>query len=321
MLKSTIVGNYPKLSSRKGDVSIRRVLHRFDKREIDREELDRSFDEVTARVIREQVESGIDLPTDGQVRWDDIVTPLASDADGFEIGGLLRWFDNNVYYRKPIVVAPTKWRQPVTTHNFRFACKEAGRPIKAVLPSPYSFARLSEDKHYHNDEKLLADLVTLLRHETEALVEAGAQDVQFDDPCLQFHPEDIEIAAEAFNAVVEGIKVRAWLCFYFGNIEKVAGQFGRFRASVVAADCISQPTNFDSLMRSAGEKTPCFGLLDARNIKLESADQLQESYRKIAGRFPDAYISPSCGLEFLPHGNALEKITLLGRSVRQFRGE
>ena len=57
MLKSTVTGNYPKLPTQKGDINIRRMLHRFDKAEIDRQELEQAFDTVTARVIREQLES------------------------------------------------------------------------------------------------------------------------------------------------------------------------------------------------------------------------------------------------------------------------
>jgi 5-methyltetrahydropteroyltriglutamate--homocysteine methyltransferase len=321
MLRSTVTGNYPKLPTQKGEINIRRVLHRLDKGEIDRAELERSFDQVTVRVVREQIEAGIDLPTDGQIRWDDIVTPIASQADGFEVNGLIRWFDNNVYYRKPIIIGDIKSGQPVTAARYKFASTQAGRAVKAVLPAPYSFVKLSEDRHYRNSEKLLADVATLLRAEVTALIVAGAEQIQFDDPCLQYGPDDIALAAEALNSVVHGQKATFWLCFYFGSIEKIAPELRRFDVAVIAADCVSMPSNFDHLLRYANRQTPCFGLIDARNIKLEAEPVLRQSYERISHSFPDAYVSPSCGLEFLPHVNALTKINLLGRTVKQFRGE
>jgi 5-methyltetrahydropteroyltriglutamate--homocysteine methyltransferase len=321
MLKSTVTGNYPKLPTQKGDVNIRRMLHRFDKAEIDRHELEQAFDAVTTRVIHEQLDSGINLPTDGQIRWDDIVTPFASQADGFQIGGLIRWFDNNVYYRKPAVVSNIKWRKPVAAIAYRLASAQAGKAVKAVLPAPYSFMKLSEDCHYHNQDRLLAELVALLRAEVEALIEAGAEHIQFDDPCLQYHAEDLHLAAETLNSVVKGFRATFWLCFYFGSIEKIAPDFGEFDVSIIAADCVSVPGNCEQLLRFAHHQIPCFGMVDARNIKLEQEDTLRQKCVRISSLFPDAYISTSCGLEFLPHANALEKIRLLGHTVKQLRGE
>jgi 5-methyltetrahydropteroyltriglutamate--homocysteine methyltransferase len=321
MLQSTVTGNYPKLPTAKGDVNIRKVLHRFDKSEIGATELDQAYDEVTKRVVHEQTESGIDLPTDGQIRWDDILTPLAAGAEGFTINGLIRWFDNNVYYRKPVIVGKVGWRAPVAAERYRFATTLTTEPVKAVLPAPYSFMKLSENRHYRQDRELLEDLVSLLRAETKALIDAGAKHIQFDDPCLQFHPEHVSMAADALNTVVKELKATFWLCFYFGSVEKIAPKFGEFQVDVVAVDCVSVPTNREHLMRLGKSQTPCFGLIDARNIKLESEGALKREYDRIGSQHPDAFISTSCGLEFLPHRNALEKTRLLGHTVRQFRGE
>jgi 5-methyltetrahydropteroyltriglutamate--homocysteine methyltransferase len=209
----------------------------------------------------------------------------------------------------------------VAANAYRLSSTQSGKAIKAVLPAPYSFMRLSEDCHYHNQDRLLADIAALLRAEVEALVEAGAEHIQFDDPCLQYHAEGSRLAAEALNSVVKGLRATFWLCFYFGSIEKIAPDFGVFNVSVIAADCVSVPANCEQLLRFAHHQIPCFGMVDARNIKLEQDDILLQKYERISLLFPDAYISTSCGLEFLPHASALEKIRLLGRTVKKFRGE
>jgi Methionine synthase II (cobalamin-independent) len=75
------------------------------------EELERVYDEVTQGVIREQIEAGVELLTDGQIRWDDAISYLARKLEGTQRGGLLRWFDNNFYFRQPIIVGKLKRKE------------------------------------------------------------------------------------------------------------------------------------------------------------------------------------------------------------------
>lgn len=316
MIKSTVIGNYPKLPSAKGDVNIRRQLHRLDKNEIAPAEIDRSFDEVTARVLREQREAGIDLPTDGQIRWDDIVTPLARELEGFAIGGLLRWFDNNVYYRKPQIIGEVNWRNPITVRDYAFARQQFSGAVKAVLPAPFSFMALSDNHHYRSESSLLAALVKALRAETQSLLAAGATEIQFDDPCLPYQPAKAETAISALNEVIAGLKGNFWIAFYFSDIRAIIEALENFSGGVIAVDCVSHPRNFETMMSYAGNHDRCFGILDARNIKLESSDSLIRQCEVIARRHQNAWVSPSCGLEFLPHRYALAKLKLLGGSVR-----
>lgn len=320
MLKTTVVGNYPKLPSNKGDVNIRRQLHKFDRGDISRAELNDAFDQVTRRVITEEIESGVDLITDGQIRWDDIVTPLAECSAGFKIGGLIRWFDNNVYYRKPQIEDRIKWSTPVTVSEYRLAREIADREVKVVLPGPYSLVKLSDDSYYNDFEKSLDDAAALLRKEVEALIAEGATQIQFDEPSLQYNPKDIELAAKALNAVSLDQKADFWLCFYFGRVKELLARIKLFNVQVVAVDCVSHPENLDALMNIDDGYNACFGVIEARNIKMEKPTVLAQLYERISSRFPDAYISPSCGLEFLPHGSALQKLTLLGDSVKRFNG-
>lgn len=320
MIQTTTVGNYPKLSSTKGDVNIRKMLHRFDKGEIAAAELTAAYDQVTARVLREQREAGIDLPTDGQIRWDDLVTPLAARLDGFHSGGLLRWFDNNVYYRRPRVTGTVRWREAIMAADHAKAAREFGGPVKAVLPAPFSFAQLCEDQHYRSMETLMADLVSVLRSETEALIRAGARHIQFDEPCLPKLPEYGAAAIAALNQVIAGQSAEFWLCFYFGDISGLVPALREFRGQVIAVDCVSQPRNLDITLNLDSAHNRCFGIIEARNIKLERPEQVRAQLERISGRHPDAYVSPSCGLEFLPHRDALAKLSLLGSAVRAFRG-
>ncbi len=86
MLRSTLAGSYPRVSDAPLPVSLREMLHKHSRREISDAELERAYEATITRIVKEQESAGIDLLTDGQIRWDDLLTLIT-----------LRHVDNNVY--------------------------------------------------------------------------------------------------------------------------------------------------------------------------------------------------------------------------------
>src|SRR3989304_2319664 len=84
---TTVVGNYPKIPNRPRPGRLRQAIARLDRGEITPEELARVEDEVAIEVIQEQVDAGVDLITDGQVRWEDDQTHIMRGLRGVAIGG------------------------------------------------------------------------------------------------------------------------------------------------------------------------------------------------------------------------------------------
>ena len=145
---TTVVGSYPKIPNRPRPARLRAAIARFERGEIGEDELRRVEDEVTIEVIQEQVEAGIDIVSDGQIRWEDDQTYFARRMDGFTIDGLIRYFDTNTYYRQPVVTGAVQWQQPITVEDYRFAAAHSQRPVKALVTGPYTLAALSTNEHY-----------------------------------------------------------------------------------------------------------------------------------------------------------------------------
>ena len=106
-MQTTVAGSYPKIPNRPRPARLRQAIARLDRGEITAEELALVQDEVTIEVIREQLEAGLDLVADGQVRWDDDQTYVARGLAGFEIGGLVRYFDTTPTTGSPPSRAPS----------------------------------------------------------------------------------------------------------------------------------------------------------------------------------------------------------------------
>src|SRR3972149_6684458 len=88
----------------------------------------------------------------------------ADDPPGAPAGPVTRWFDNNSFYRRPVIETPL---EPVAGAVLRWTSVRAfeGRPGKAILPSPWALSALSEDRAYGDDKALLRDVAEVLRAE------------------------------------------------------------------------------------------------------------------------------------------------------------
>ena len=203
---TTVVGNYPKLSTRTGAPSLRRAISQLDTGARTQNELSAVADEVTKEAIREQVEAGLDLVTDGQIRWDDGQTYFAQGIKGFSLGGLLRYFDTNTYFRQPIPEEKLEWQGPITVNDFKAAEQASLKPVKPIITGPFTLGYLSQQGCYGDRASLVLDLANILNQEALALQEAGATIIQFDEPAILRYKQDFSILKEAAGVVTRGLR-------------------------------------------------------------------------------------------------------------------
>ena len=319
MIKTTVVGNYPKVSSDKNVPNLRHALNAFDQQKIPAEELEKVYQTTIQRVVREQEEAGVDLPTDGQIRWDDITTFFAKNFEGAQINGLIRFFDNNVYYRKPVFTGELALKAPASGADYRTASIHSRKRLKGVVVGPYTLAKMAVDEHYKNDERLVMVLASILRQEVLSLQEAGAEYVQIDEPYLTWAPDGLPLAGQALAEMLTGVRAKKILCLYFGSIEALVPRLYQLPVDMFAVDTVSRPENFGLLLRAPQNKGIVAGCLDARNIKLEPKSLLFAMYKQLtAQKRPEVFVSPSCGLEFLPHSDAVAKLKWMAETVKEF---
>ncbi len=322
MLKTTVVGNYPKITEDKTSVNLRRARNRFDQKKITKEELEQAYQDTLKRVIREQEEAGVDLITDGQIRWDDLVTPFAKNIYGIEIGGLLRFFDNNVYYRRPIIKSKLSFANFSVEEEFKFTQANSPKKVKPVIVGAFTFAKLSSDEFYHDEENLVLDLAEILHKEAEKLNGEGAKLIQIDEPSLCFHPDRLKLVEESLKIITNGIKTKFALYLYFGSIKKLVPDLFDLSVDMLGVDVVSKKENLDLLLQYDGKKEVGLGCVDARNTKMENQSELCALFEKITKKIPQdrIFINPSCGLEFLPHAEAQKKLKNMAEAVKKFNG-
>ena len=315
---TTVVGNYPKIGPGTKAPSLRNAINQFDRGRITEEELRRVEDEVTREVIQEQIDAGIDLVTDGHIRWDDGQTHFAQRIKGFSIGGIIRYFDTNTYYRHPTAESKLERNGPIGVQDFTYAQAHSSRPVKAVLTGPYTLARLSQLGCYEDLASLAMDLAGILNQEARALEEAGATVIQFDEPAILKFKDDLPLLKKTSEVVTQGLGVKTVLCTYFQDVSGLTPELYMLPFKVFGLDFAWGPGNFQLLDDFPQDKELVMGFLDARNTRMESVEEIVEAVRRVMPKvsLDRISLSPSCGLDFLPRKNAREKLARLVEGAR-----
>ncbi len=316
---TTVVGSYPKIPNRPRPARLRSAISRFDRGEITEAELHRVEDEVTIEVLKEQANAGLDLISDGQIRWEDDQTYLTRKLAGVSIDGLIRWFDTNMYYRQPVIEAPLAWREPITVRDYCFALEHSSRPVKPVLTGPCTLARLSRDEAYDSLEGCVMALAEALNQEAHALQQAGASFIQFNEPAILRHKEDFPLLQAASETMLRGVDAETALYLYFGDVAGIYPEVLELPFDLIGLDFVMGQANYQLLRQSRFTKKLGLGLMDARNTRMERVEDIVDKIR-IASEFAPLdriHVSPSAGLEFLPREVAQAKLARMVEGVRR----
>src|SRR3989449_1011654 len=320
LVRTTVVGNYPRIGDTFEEQSLRRAIARFDKGEINAPELADAERAVVKAALREQNEGGIDLVTDGQISWYDSQSHIARGFASVEINGLARYFDTNTYYRQPVVHGVIAWKEPILVDEWKFAQANSKAAVKAVLTGPLTLASLALDKHYRKKKPLAVDLANALGEEVSGLVRAGAVHIQIDEPILTRHPEDLPLAVEGLERIRARKGAAALTLFtYFGEVSKIFEELVETPVDAIGLDLVQGAATWSAIAKYGSEKPLVLGLVDARNTKKEDPAEVAKKVLGLKDRIDlkSSFLSPSNGLEFLPRERAREKLRILSAAAKK----
>ena len=322
-LQTTLVGGVPKIGDAPEEQTLRRSLHQFDKGELTSDALEKIKDEITKDILSRQEQAGIDILTDGLIRWDDAVTYLARKIMGFEISGLTRYFDTNTFYRQPIVASRLETSDTLVTRDYQFAARSTSRPVKAVLTGPFTIAKLSRNQFYGQERQLIYDLAHILHREVQSLQAAGCLYVQFDEPALLSHKEEWKVFAQAYEMVTAGLtNIEKTIFFNFGNVDGVYPKILDLPVERIGLELTAGHKNWDVIRKSKCTKKLMAGVINTRNTKMESESDVAALVQELGevASIEDAWLTHNFSLEFLPRSNAKQKVELLVKSAKSFKG-
>lgn len=318
---ATAVSHYPRIGDSPGQQVLRRAIAAVDRGEAGPDAIAAAQDEMTIAAIREQEAAGLDLVTDGQIRWQDPVTYVAGRLRGVELTGLVRWFESNTYFRQPRVTGPIEWDGPILAGDLAFARAHAQRPVKAVVTGPYTIATLSElGGRAHADVTL--QVARALNRELRELAAAGPAWIQVDEPAIARNPSvryrrDPELFEEAMRVLVDGVEGRRSLYVYHGDVADLPAILD-LPFDLVGLDLVQGAASAGLLDAWPAGRGVGLGAVDARNVRMEDEGELAPMIARARDAVGggEVHVSPSCGLEFLPRDVARRKLELTARAAR-----
>jgi 5-methyltetrahydropteroyltriglutamate--homocysteine methyltransferase len=236
-----------------------------------------------------------------------------------KVGGLVRWFDNNTFYRQPVIHGSVGWRPGlISSYVYSDLLREVQNP-KVVLPSPFTFARLCHNNHYRSDEALVRALGEVLGEAARELVAAGIKHVQFSEPVAvtrKLGKDEKLLAKDGLAVATNGLSCDTSVHTFFGDLSFVYPDILDWPVTSIGADFYA--SNLDFLSEFRCTKPLIAGCADSRNSLLEEAEEIAGFALEVSKRMepPHLVLAPNCDLEFLPRLVAEQKLRRL-RNARE----
>ncbi|MCY0874609.1 MAG: methionine synthase [Acidianus infernus] len=318
ILPTTVIGSYPRPKWLREAIR----LHKAGK--ISDEELTEAFNDAALAVLHDHYLAGIDVPTDGEVKRDEMVEYFAERLGGFKFYGPVRVW-GTAYYRKPAVVGKIEYKSPLLVDEFKYTKSVSYTPnVKITITGPYTIAYWSYNEYYKDMQDLVFDLAKIINKELHNLVDAGARIIQIDEPAIHSNKKDVSWAVEAVNEAVKGINAKLIVHICYGDYRIVAPYLNEFKVDQINFALKIYNYRYLELFKKYGyEKELGLGVIDVHSRRVESAEEVAKDIKKSLKYFPaeKIWINPDCGLKLLPRSIAFQKLVNMVKGTKMVREE
>jgi len=301
---------------------------------------DRAVDEAIAL----QLESGLDVISDGEMRRYAFFGHLIDAIEGYDkFGGWAIPFHddqgNELVFKRPVVVSKLKRIRPMCEEEFVYLRAKTEHPAKVTLVSAQQAAAYYDAEKskggYATIDAYLADLVDILKTEVDELVRLGCTYIQIDAPqyAALIDPDIregyrkrgndpdrlLDRCIELDNAVIgnhPGVTFGIHLCrgnnqskyYASGGYDPIASVFSRTKFNNFLLEYDDERSGgFEPLKHVPEDRTVVLGLVTSKKPKLESKDELKQRIKEASKYVPmeRLALSSQCGFASTEEGNLL----------------
>ena len=289
--------------------------------------------------IRDMEDAGIDAITDGEMRrLDGYVDSYYEIIQGIEPTPVARkdgpWgYDQQVRYRATGTIQTPPGGLGIVK-EWSYARGRTKKVLKATCAGPLTFgSRILPGGGYENVVQIAERFAEVINEELKALVEAGAEWIQLDDPA-RGNVTGAEMA-RLYNLATEGVKAKK-LGFHvcFGN-RNGRGRFKRsyrpYFPGLLDARCDEFVLEFASRELSeldlwkeyGGERQLGAGVVDVKSFYPESAEDVADRVRRVLEVCPAEKLTlyPDCGFGWNPNNMCVAKLRALSAGAKLVRKE
>ncbi len=298
-------------------------------------------DEMIRWAAREQVDAGLDVITDGEVRRENMYYFVQKRLDGLSFDQMEYRTYGRAGFGIEIAAVVDRIANPRLglARDWKVARQIAPSrvEVKITCIGPHMLAKFSNNKRtdlYPMDRDLALAYAEVLNQEMREVVRAGCEFIQFDEPAWTAFPEEAPWGVEALNRAAEGLGVKIGLHVCGGNARRrrvyftpyadLAKAFESARIGQVLLEYCTLDYNMLTLWdewRFKGEFA--VGVVDQRSDAMESAETIAQRTHPVLEYFePERLLLTSeCGFQHVPLEITRGKMRALVAGARLLRGE
>ncbi|HEX2440001.1 MAG TPA: methionine synthase [Methylomirabilota bacterium] len=293
--------------------------------------------------LKDQEAAGIDIVTDGEQSRQHFVHGFLESIEGIDFGRRVTIGIRADRYKAevPTVTGPLARRRPIHVEEVRWARAHTERRLKFTIPGPMTIVDTLADEHYRDRRRLAFEFARVINEEARALVAAGLDVLQLDEPAFNVYMDDVAAwGIEALHRAIDGLTctTAVHICYGYGikaNIDwkrTLGGEWRQYeqtfpllaksRIDQISLECASSRVPLSLLGLLAG-KDVLVGCIDVATNTVESAQDVAATIRKAMQYVPPARLFPctNCGMVPLPRAVARAKLQALAAGARIVRRE
>jgi len=223
-----------------------------------------------------------------------------------------------------------------TVEEFQYLKTQTDKPVKATCPGPVTLSihlQTRPGDAYGGDRLALCwDLVPAVNAELKALVAAGADWIQIDEPSAAIVPGQLGEYVKMFNAAVEGVRAKIGYHVCFGNLlSRPRGKRSYRWMFPQLLECRCDQFLFEYANREMAEidmwrevgidREIACGVVDVKSFHMETPEDVAERVARCLESIPAERLSlvPDCGFFAVPRWVAAEKLKRLAAGAHLAR--
>jgi 5-methyltetrahydropteroyltriglutamate--homocysteine methyltransferase len=280
------------------------------------------YDEVRAEYVDDQLDAGLDRVVEGQGRWDDMIAHPLTVHDSVETGGIVRYYDNNNFYRDPRVVDDLNFSGDVARElESATDLIDGAAPLAATLPGPYSLAELATDEHYGDESEFQAAIAEFLAGEVEVF--PAHETLFLLEPSLVTNPPaegEESTATDAIATVADATDADVVVQTFYGALsEKLyAHLVDEAGADALGLDLVAgdRDDTVYNVQEFGSTDSLALGLVDGQNTLVEEPETIADRVEWFESQIPAegfdrTYLTPNTELFYLPANKYRAKLNAL----------
>jgi 5-methyltetrahydropteroyltriglutamate--homocysteine methyltransferase len=302
---------------------------------VDREEAVR---DAVRLAVDDQLRAGLDRVSDGEMQRVDFNLGFYEYLGGLKIVRRARHWGAPAHDQreKYLCVEPLSAPEGLGTVNEFHRLREYTlEPVKMPVPGPFTLAGRIEGGEVYADRNAITEaLIPIVNAELRALVAAGVDFVQLDEPSFSCHPDDPDHFLDVVARTVAGVKAYISMHMCFGNYrgravghrsyQPLFPHIGGVAVNQLALEFASREMAEIQLLAGLPETMDvAVGLVDVKNTWIEPAELVAARIRLVLEHLPPERLSvtPDCGFSQTARHIAVAKSTALVDGARIVRKE